>query len=347
MTDFEKRINHWVSSLRIRVEQRLLASNVIELSKTECEMAGGISRSNYGHLLWVTQFPTEVSPLALQTCAVKLFCILLIDIMSMSENVWRSKSAMRLFGKPSNSSMWDSASSPGIFEGFQVDGAMEPVIFWKNLETLINKLRPKIKRVFEEREELLTEQEARDYFLPIGRLEGKVFVSNEKSQNQFVVQELVPKFRESAVKCFHYKREDAITTGARWFAEITTEIKNSSIFVALIDSHYQNSRYCMEELRVALEESRKGRIKIHAYVVEEGVSPPDPLSILQVPHIQDLQDNKKADLVIRDAIRFLETGQCVRLREGDESWLEDLLARLPEFSLPSDRRHLLREAGLP
>jgi hypothetical protein len=115
-------------------------------------------------------------------------CLPTVSICRLQEgeDEEHAKKALRLSPnertlKPSTSHKW-----PTLLGGYQVDSAMEPVIFWREPDELARKIGVRLRRIREDRRDLLTPQEAREYFLRIGRLEGKVFISNARQLNTFV-----------------------------------------------------------------------------------------------------------------------------------------------------------------
>jgi CHAT domain/TIR domain/Effector-associated domain 8 len=236
---------------------------------------------------------------------------------------------------------------PRVLSEYQIDEIMEPVIFWHEPDELVNKISRRLEKITVKRDDLLIETEARRYFLRIGRLPGKVFISNAKAQNDFVTK-LKEGLVENAVEFFHYKDKDAIAIGSReWLSEIILEIRNSGIFVALIDSNYAQSQWCMTELQEAFELLREGKIEIYAYVLEPGAQLPPDLSRMQVDFVETLDDVSKVDRIVDHVVRYLETGKQVHLRARDHDQVVQLLANLPAFASRTGRKMLLQAAGLP
>ncbi len=277
-------------------------------------------------------------------------CVPTIRICHLEEHesVEEAQAAMHL---PFNEHKWtdqDRSSWPLIFSKYQIDDDMEPVIFWKQPEEMHEKVRVRLRKITEKRVDLITEQEARGYFLRIGRLSGQMFISNAKAQNDFV-DRLKHSLQRNAVDWFHYKDKDAIPIGSSdWLSEIIMEIRNSTIFVALVDSNYTASEWCISEFREAMNLFRNGgEIEIHAYVLEDGAQLPAELSMMQVAYIETLNDTSRIERIVENAVAFLETGKQVRLRPRARTQLVNLLAKLPSFASSNERRTLLQDAGLP
>lgn len=262
------------------------------------------------------------------------------------ENAEEAAAAMHL---PFNEDKWsdqDSGGWPLIFSKYQIDSDMEPVIFWRHPEEIAEKIGTRLHKIAEKRVDLITEQEARDYFLRIGRLSGQVFISNAQAQNDFAYR-LKRALRQNAVDWFHYKDKDAIAIGSSdWLSEIIMEIRASVIFVALIDSNYKQSPWCMEELAEALSLSQNVELEIHVYVVEADTQLPQGLSMMQVDYVGKLEEPEKIGRIVENAVGFLETQRQVRLRPRDQTRIVSLLATLPSLASPNERRMLLQDAGL-
>lgn len=263
------------------------------------------------------------------------------------ESAEMARAAMHL---PYDESKWDyhgRGNWPLILSKYQIDNDMEPVIFWNHLEELTEKVSARLQKITQKRRDLISDQEARNYFLSIGRLPGRVFISNAKAKNDFV-DRLKPHLTRNAVEEFHYKDKDAIAIGSGdWPADIIREINNSVIFVALIDSNYEQSKWCMMELREAVQLFNRGEIEVHAYVVEAGVKLPQELSMMQVDFIEALDEIEKIGRIVGNSVNFLEKGKRVDLRLRDRDRIVNVLAKLPCFASPSDRRKMLRDTGLP
>lgn len=241
----------------------------------------------------------------------------------------------------------DHAGWPLIFSKYQTDNYMEPVIFWKQFEELTEKVSECLQRIAETRVDLLTEQEARDYFLSIGRLPGQVFISNPKAQNDFAYK-LKRALYYKAIKWFHYKDKDAIEVGSSsWLSEIIEEIRDSNIFLALYDSNYKASKWCMSELREALDLFHQGKIHIHVCVLDPSTELPEELSAMQVDFIENLEGSKKIRLITERTVEFLDKGKRVNLRNTDRDKTIRILGKLPSFASLNECQMLFQDAGLP
>lgn len=286
------------------------------------------------------------------------------------------KAAMHL---PFDEDEWSDqygSDLPIIFRKYQIDDDMEPVIFWGKLEDLGEKLSVRLKKINEKRVDLITEQEARRYFLRIGRKDEQIFISNASTQNNFAIG-LGSALKQEAVKIFHYKEEDAIKIGYKdWYPAVIREIKNSVILIALVDHAYLESRWCMRELRQAMLLSKEGRIKIYAYLFdEEAVQLPKHMTNkqkiatmaksaefdegtyqnlivdfykMQLEPMESISDpSYKIKRILEHSINFLEKGEEVKLTSKDRSKLIGLLTNFPLFTPQEERKMLLRDAGLP
>jgi len=263
------------------------------------------------------------------------------------ESAEEAKSMMCLSNDEAKGIEWFQADLPLILSGYEIDRAMEPVIFWKHPEKLAEKLSVCLRKITEQRRDLTDEQGARNYFLRFGRLRGKVFISNARTQNDLASQVVDGLIRRAAEVPFHYKQKDAIELGKEWPSEITREIRNSIVFVALIDSEYEMSPFCRAELEEAMDLFRKDEMEIHAHLVSPGTRFPQELAALQMNDIGSWTDSQKVEQIVEKVVRFLEGGKQVNLRNMDRDRIVDILAKLPMLTSPDGRRTLLGDAGLP
>lgn len=274
-------------------------------------------------------------------------CIPTIRICHLREDegIESAKAAMHL---PGDQTRWEKQNPeqlPLILSQYEIDKNMEPVIFWRDPEQLAAKIGIRLQKIVEQRVDLVDEQEAQSYFLPIGRLRGQVFVSNARTQNE-MAKKLGSALTRNAVELFHYKREDAISLGREWLPEIKQEIRNSIVFIALIDKFYEDSKWCMTELTEAMRLFEQDEIEMHVYVVSSEAKLPEDLAPMQVDYIENFEDHRKIDRIVEKTTRFLEYGKQVQLRPRDRIQLVKLLARLPLFSRLDTRKQLLRDCGL-
>jgi hypothetical protein len=276
-------------------------------------------------------------------------CIPTIRICHLEdhESPEKARSMMCLSNDEAKGIEQSQANWPLILSRYGIDRAMEPVIFWKRPEELKEKLSVCLRKITEQRRDLTNEQEARNYFLRIGRLKGKVFISNARTQNdlaKLVVDELT---RNAVEDPFHYRRKDAIDIGSEWLPRIKREIKNSTIFVALIDDEYDKSEWCKTELEEAMDLYRKDQIEIHAYLVSPETQFPQELAALQISDVGSRIDSRKADEIVEKVVGFLEGGEQVNLGSMDRERIVGILEKLPTLTSPDGRRTLIRNAGLP
>jgi hypothetical protein len=275
-------------------------------------------------------------------------CVPMIRICHLreGEDIKSAKAAMRLSGDQTRLEKQNFKQLPLILSQYEIDKDMEPVIFWRNPERLAAKIGIRLQKIAEQRVDLIDEQEARNYFLPIGRLEGRVFVSNARTQNN-LAKELSAALERNAVKFFHYKRKGAIPLGREWLPEIKREIRHSIVFIALIDEFYEDSKWCMVELAEAMRLFEQDQVEMHVYVVGKEVELPEDLIPLQVDYIQHFDDQRKIDRIVEKTTQFLEFGKQVQLRVRDREQLVEILARLPPLSHMDMRKQLLQVCGLP
>jgi hypothetical protein len=276
-------------------------------------------------------------------------CIPTVRICHLEKNeeIDRVHAAMHLSYDESRWTDQDQGLWPLILGKYQIDNHMEPVIFWRNAEELAKKIGACLQKITGKRRDLITEQEARDYFLGIGRLPGRVFISNAKALNDFA-ERLKGGLRRNAVAWFHYKDKDAIDIGAsNWLSEVIREIRNSVVFVALLDSNYEESPWCTSELNEALQQFRKDEIEIHAYVMDSSIELPPGLSMMQLDFVETLEESDRVNRMVGRVVQFLEKGKRVNLRSKDRDRFTRLLVTLPSFASPNERKTLLRDARLP
>jgi hypothetical protein len=150
-----------------------------------------------------------------------------------------------------------------------------PAFYWRDPADLVSQVTRHIAKFNTERIEFHTLDDGLAYFTRAGRRREQVFVSNAGGANP-VAQRLIAQLRRESVDFFHYQVKDALPVGERWLVELEREIAESGIFVALLTEQFLRSPWCLFELQVAVRRAAEGRLRIHPYVLEDGVLPALP-----------------------------------------------------------------------
>jgi hypothetical protein len=199
-----------------------------------------------------------------------------------------------------------SAGWPTLFKSSQLDDGMHPVIIWRHIEELTAELDRQLRKVAGLREQWLTQEQARRYFMRIGRRDEAVFISNESSQNP-LGRGLTEALRQEDIRVFHYTDPGAIPVGARdWLAHIYDRIERSGVFVMLITPEYFESEYCRQELQYALKMYAEHKIRIQPYPVKEIEWPKSILGRVEGIFLLDRPEQEQVATMSRLVIGSLE-----------------------------------------
>ena len=165
----------------------------------------------------------------------------------------------------------DTAALPPIVGKHKPEHTKEdPVIFWQDTEELVERVTKHVSKFSTERIEFHTKDAGLRYFSRAGRREAKVFVSNANYTNH-LAHKLIVELRVESIDFFHYQVKDAIPIGDRWLAELERQIGETGIFVALITRQYLDSPWCRYELQAARKREAEGKLRIHPYILEQGL----------------------------------------------------------------------------
>ena len=222
---------------------------------------------------------------------------------------------------------------PSIYAGYKLDDQMRPILFWRrwsDLEPQLGKRLELLQTKMSSRnlDQIDTLGKARQYFLELGRVPGKVFISNASELNPFV-KELVPKLDVEGIRYFHYRQEGQIPTGSPDFqTDLERAIGESAVFIALIDENYARSDWCMDELKEALGLFRKGRLLLHPYLLKKGVGPPPILGRMHATPLHELDQPLGIATILADTVDGLEIEKRVVLSNQERSALEQALKTL-------------------
>jgi hypothetical protein len=259
--------------------------------------------------------------------------------------------AMRLAAQPlpKRVAPADQGAWPLVLSGYQVDASMEPVLFWNDPQDLARRVVDRLRRIMQPREELDEDAKARQYFLRLGRLEGRVFVSNYHGQNALAARIIKVLRDEEAIRVFHYTDEDRNASKPNWKDDVRREIERCTQFVALIDEGFNDSEWCKWEMEVAVDRYKRGKLELTTYKIGTDRLPRSLHWIYK--HVQELarpsdeDDEKKVAKVVESVVAFFESGRRVSLDAWDRSRLVDLLERQAGWG--SNLAGELAAAGLP
>jgi hypothetical protein len=224
---------------------------------------------------------------------------------------------------------------PVLYAGYQVGPEMEPILFWQKPEELFSALRSTLQRIRDRRMDLETDQAATRYFLSLGRVPGKVFISNHESLNDLVYT-LRPELDEQGVEHYHYNDPGAKRGGEPGFPDaLRRRIAESAVFLALISTSYGESLWCMEELRAALERANEGRLIVLPFLLEKDAAIPALISYLDAPHLYEFTGDpspyaRAVQAIVAETLKNLESNQRLRLAPDEEELVTRLRACAPE-----------------
>ncbi|MBC7876984.1 MAG: TIR domain-containing protein [Anaerolineales bacterium] len=166
----------------------------------------------------------------------------------------------------SNNSL-DMSKSQGLLKDYFIENDI-PIITWKDdVEELITNLLLYLRKFQQELTPLDTLEKGNKYFKSAGRKPAKIFISNPGSLNPLAL-ELVQELQTSNIQYFQYQSNSSIEVGRKWEEVLEQELRESNIFVALVNEDYHNSKYCQKELRVAFERWEKNEVTILPYLCE-------------------------------------------------------------------------------
>jgi len=211
---------------------------------------------------------------------------------------------------------------PMLLSGYQLDSGMKPVVFWHTVDQLCVEITSRLRKIERSREdsvaEILTLDEARQYFLSIGRRHEKVFISSASSQDRLATI-ISERLQAQCVRTFHYRNVDAIPMGTQdWLQRVRQEIDGSRIFIALMDGSYlEKSEWCREELRHALVRCQEGKIRIFPYILEATEWKQSGLRPIQTKCLLESPQQEWADIVASDIVSYLElpVGESFQTKE--------------------------------
>ena len=246
-----------------------------------------------------------------------------------------ASAAMRLAAKAGDPKMPIPSASQGwpiVLSGYKIDPSMQPVLFWQSPEELIAQMSTSLSRINSERTVLDDPRKARDYFLRLGRLRGKVFISNSRTQNDLAAL-LISALRDGeSIDVFHYTDDDRDASQPNWKDEIRREIERCTHFVALIDEGFIASQWCIWETEVAVELFRDGKLEMLTYKIDTERIPEALLGMSKhVQEIKRLSTEDKVQGVVNRVRGFFEQGHRIDLQDAERSLIGEILARQPEL----------------
>ena len=150
----------------------------------------------------------------------------------------------------------------------------EPVVFWRDRSDLLKALeghfeklealdgRPSGSSHFREFDAGLA------YFRSAGRSKDmRIFVSNAAEANPLTTH-LTHELSLSGITAFQYIAANTIPRGMDWRPILRAKVREAGLFIPLITKSYRDSEYCKEELEIALQRQREGKMTIIPYFLE-------------------------------------------------------------------------------
>jgi hypothetical protein len=212
---------------------------------------------------------------------------------------------------------------PKLLAGYQLDEEMQPVIFWKTEDELIDKVGAQLAKIQHGVESLEDNIEAKQYFLSFGRRKEKIFISNHNGVNE-LAKKVYEKLRwEEGVDAFHYTDLDSIEIGTPdWLKKIYSHIESSKIFLIILSPGYMDSENCLVELKRAKEIYQNRRLRIFPYKAVDMEWPTEAFWRIQGKDLAAIPtDEEKAQIIVNQVLEYLEkpedTGFIVPTHDSD------------------------------
>ncbi|HXR38983.1 MAG TPA: TIR domain-containing protein [Terracidiphilus sp.] len=154
----------------------------------------------------------------------------------------------------------------------------EPVVFWRDRDDLLNQLDAQFAKLETLDNRPVGSSRFRDfdsglaYFRSAGRTgETSIFISNAGDANSLAVP-LTRSLRLAGITAFQYSAANTIERGTEWLPKLRAITGQAGLFIPLITRSYRESDYCMEELKIALDRWKEGKMTIIPYFIEAGAS---------------------------------------------------------------------------
>lgn len=266
------------------------------------------------------------------------------------ETIPNLEAAMRL---PHDRMAWSQTRPdlPILYAGYRVGTEMQPVVFWREHEQLFDALEHHVLRIRNRHKDLEKDGDATKYFLSLGRVPGKVFVSHENSSSAFV-DELCREFDSKGIEYYHYRAPDAKRGGEPDFPDaLKRRINEAAVFLTLINSAYAGKRWCMQELALALERANDGRLAILPFLLEENAPVPAHIAYLDAPHLYEHlrtpePHEKACNIVVAEILKHLDSNKRLRFARDELELLDTFRSQLPA-DWRKRLRDIMAEATVP
>ena len=205
---------------------------------------------------------------------------------------------------------------------------MQPVLCWHHPAELELKIAESIRRAKDSAPPIDNAQKATNYFLQLGRVPGKVFISNRDHLNNFV-EALRVELTNNGVESFHYKDPPAIPPGHPQFdAELNRKIETCALFLPLISDDYEDSPWCRRELEKAVERSIDRRLSITPFLMTKINNMPESLEYVQAAPIYQYTgadgENSQIKQIIATVLGHLEVSKRLRLEEDELKTIDQI-----------------------
>lgn len=236
---------------------------------------------------------------------------------------------------------------PILLRGYQVDPSMQPVLFWNDPEDLCRRMAESLARIATERTVLGSPEVARQYFQRLGRLHGKVFISNFRAQNE-LAGSTAAALRKESLEVFHYTDVTRDPSRPNWKDEVRGELELCTQFIALIDEGFNSSPWCVWETEVAVDLFKQGQVELLTYKLGTDRIPQVFGKIAKhVQEIGPLPAEERVATVVRRAVESFERGRRVKLGESERSRIVEILSGQACLQAADGLAGELQAAGLP
>lgn len=194
-------------------------------------------------------------------------------------------------------------------------GYSRDILSWKNLSTLRDGLRLRIKRVKDGVRLVSTAEDAEAYFRSAALRNEPVFLSYSGKDadiaSRFSVA-LKGRFQE----VFDYRDGASISAGEPWLDKIYERLGKSSVGVPLLSENYFKSRHCEKEARrMVTQHIENNLILLPIKITEESVTLPGWLEDIQYLRLAEHQN--RPELAAEALVRLVEReAEAKQAREG-------------------------------
>ena len=182
--------------------------------------------------------------------ALEQYDFVIIDVSPSGIPFWvqallhgRFVPSIKLFHLPSSSA---DAHLPPLVKGQLLNTGSadsDTVLFWRDCDDVLQQINRQLDKFDTNRLEFHNVDDGNRYFLGLGLLKHRVFISNARKANS-LASELSTALSARGIEHFHYISSNTIPLGSDWAFHLQKAVEDSDIFVALVSNDYEHSQYC-------------------------------------------------------------------------------------------------------